>query len=510
MSTARSIPQSFAIVAALLASALVAVAAFAADDPVTEQLVVFVQPNDGEVAEAFEAETLPQVREVAEAMGVEVVVVDVTQDGAPESVRLTPLMVYQNHRGRFPYLGRFTTLDRLRNHVRTARFGGAPEDVRTVMKAVPSEAMQRATLGTPIKVTPWVGPGVDAVKASTAGQGMPSVADLSQVDGSAAAAMHLSPISLYRAGIHAALGTPSGGAPPMDRLFYADFYPYLDADGTVYVSTALFSQFHCHEPVFVSSEPVSGPWTQTQQVFEQAADVLAAEVQRQLASPAHGDGFDAIAADAPRPTWDELGLPLPPKPEGPDIDPADLEIVRNWTVDQAAVAQRPVVQFRFPEPIVGYVGEAQELTGSVTLGEGLTLADATGEFVVPARSVTMGEPDLDSHIHSGILNARDFPTSSFTLSHIEVPDGATPAFGQVVPGKLVGRFQLKTFEIDLTVPVSIEAFVGEDGKPRLAFAGTWTLGPLDETFQIADAPPGPDEAAKSLRFDSYIVLEPAE
>ncbi|MEO0588562.1 MAG: hypothetical protein AAF078_13090, partial [Planctomycetota bacterium] len=305
MSDARSIAQPFAVVAALLASMLMAVATVAAEEPVTEQLVVFVQPGAGEVADAFEAQTLPQVREVAEKMGVEVVVVDVSQDGAPESVHLTPLMVYQNHRGRFPYLGRFTTLDRLRNHIRTARFGGAPEDVRTTMPRVPAESIERATLGTPIKVTPWVGPGVDAVKAGTAGEGMPSVADLSQVDGSLAAAMHLSPISMYRAGIHAALGTPSG-APPMDRLFYADFYPYLAADGTLYVSTALFSQFHCHEPVFVSSEAVSGPWTQTQQVFEKAAEVLAAEVERQLASPANGDGFDAIAADAPRPTWDEL------------------------------------------------------------------------------------------------------------------------------------------------------------------------------------------------------------
>jgi len=457
----------------------------AQSEAATEQLVVFVQPGVSEVAEAFANQTLPSVEAMAKEMGVEVVTIDVTQRGAPEGVRLTPLMVYQNHRGRFPYLGRFTTLDRLRNHIRTARFGGAPEDVRTSMEGVPREALGRAVVGTPIKVTGLTGPGVETEHQAVVLR------------------VGNEPIVAALAGASEVTGRP------MDRLFYIDFYPYLAEDGTLYVSTALFSQFHCHEPVFVSESPASGPADETAQVLADAAAALAAEIDRQLDNPVNGDGFDPIAADAPTPTWDELGLPLPPKPEGPQVDLADLELVREWTVDQKAIARRPVVQFRFPEPIVGYAGEAQELSGSVTLGEGLTLGDASGEFVVPVRSVTMGEPDLDSYMHSGMLNASTHPTSRFVFESIEVSgDGVQPAFGQVVPGKLVGTFTLMDKSIELVVPVSIEAFAGDDGKPRLAFAGTWMLGPLDERFGISDAPPGPDEASKRLKFDCYIVLEP--
>jgi len=460
-------------------------AARAQSEATTEQLVVFVQPGVSDVAEAFAKGTLPAVETMAEEMGVAVERVDVTERGAPQGVSLTPYMVYQNHRGRFPYLGRFTTIDRLRNHIRTARFGGAPRDVRTRMDGVPRETLGRAVVGTPIKVTALTGPGVESNRQGV----VPRV--------------ELGPIA-QRLGESDAVGRPK------DRLFYADFYPYLAEDGTLSVSTALFSQFHCHEPVYVSAEPASGPAGEAERVLADAADALAAEVDRQLANPVNGDGCDPGAVDAPVPTWDELGLPLPPKPEGPQVDVADLELVRDWTVDQEAVARRPVVQFRFPEPIVGYAGEAQELTGAVTLGEGLTLADASGEFVVPVRSVTMGEPDLDSYIHSGMLNASAQPTSRFVFESIEVSgDGVQPAFGQVVPGKLVGTFTLMDTSIELTVPVSIEAFAGDDGKPRLAFAGTWTLGPLDQRFGINDAPPGPDDASKRLKFDCYIVLKPA-
>ncbi|MEM1209679.1 MAG: YceI family protein [Planctomycetota bacterium] len=488
-------------------------AANAESERPAETLAIFVQPGS-DVHAGFDADVMPEVRAVADELGVEVVTIDASEAGAPDGLALTPSMVYVNHRGRFPYLGRFTTVDRLRNHVRTARFGGGAEDVRTSMDGVPRRTIGKAVVGTPIKVTPWVGPGVDAVKASERGRvdGLPSAADLSQVDDSPIAAMHISPITMYRNGIYEALGKPprDGKGEPMDRLFYADFYPYLAEDGTLYVSTALFSQFHCHEPVYVSPEPASGNWAQAEQVFAEAAADLAAEVDRQLANPELGDGFDAIAVDAATPTWDELGLTLPPKPEGPDIDVADLEIVREWTVDQEAVNRRPVVQFRFPEPIVGYAGEAQQLTGGVTLGEGLTLADASGEFVVPVKSVTMGEPDLDSYIHSGMLNASTHPNASFVFDNIEVPDGATPAFGQVIPGKLVGTFSMKNKAIPLAVPVSIEAFAGEDGRPRLAFVGTWVLGPLNSEFGIDDAPPGPEESATRLTFDCYIVLEPAK
>ena len=41
--------------------------------------------------------------------------------GAPAQIVITPLVVFQNHRGRSIYQGRYDTLDRVRNFVRTSR-----------------------------------------------------------------------------------------------------------------------------------------------------------------------------------------------------------------------------------------------------------------------------------------------------------------------------------------------------------------------------------------------------
>ena len=87
----------------------------------TEQLIVFVQPDASEVEKAFRERRLPEIRKLAEAMGVSVHVVD-ARKGSPAEVGITPLIVYQNHRGRSIYQGRTNTPQRIRNFIRTSRF----------------------------------------------------------------------------------------------------------------------------------------------------------------------------------------------------------------------------------------------------------------------------------------------------------------------------------------------------------------------------------------------------
>jgi polyisoprenoid-binding protein YceI len=458
-----------------------------ADQP-SEQLIVFVQPGPGAVAQAFEQQTLAQVRKLAETMDVAVVVVDVTRRGAPPDVPLTPWMVYQNHLGRFPYLGRFTTIDRLKNHIRTARFGGAPQDVSSPAQAMPRQRQGRTIVGTPIKITKPAGAHRQSFDAEAFQQ-------------------HA------RQSIQLVLSPDAEQEPAKrssaDRLFYTDFYPYRSEDGQLFVATALFSQFHCHEPLFVSQEPVSGPIEHAAAVFQAAVRVLQAEINRQLVNPAQGDGFDPIAADVKSPSWSVLGLPLPPKPQrGSAQNVGKVALVRNWEVDKAALERNPMVQFRFPKPIVGFAGEATELGGSLKLGQNLSLTDATGKFIVPTKSITMGEPDLDSYLRSGILGARNHPESSYVLESIETTQPKL-VFGRVIPATLVGQFTMKGITVALKVPASIEAYVAEDGQPRLAIQGTWTLQ-LEDPFGITDLPPGPQEAASRLVFNTRIVLMPSQ
>jgi len=462
----------------------------------TEQLVVFVSQEPGSsassetaVSSTFVGDVLPDVRKLMDEMGVELVVIDVARQGAPQGVALTPQMVYQNHRGRFPYLGRFTTLDRLKNHVRTARFGGAPTDIKSPYRGEPQIKRGRAVIGMPIKVTDLAGSQPDGFDHDE----LIDSIDESLVLGLAGRGLVI---------------TKKNQRVRSDRLFYADFYPYRSEDGKLYVSTALFSQFHCHEPVFTSDSPVAGSYDNAPAVFAKAADLLRAEIARQLNNPENGDGFNPIASDTPTPTWRELGLPLPPEPERGGADVADVELVRGWTVDASALERGPMVQFRFPEPIVGYAGEAKTLKGSLTLGEGLSLPDATGEFVVPIESLTMGDADLDHYIRNGIFNSGKRPESRFELKGIETGI-QTLTFGSVIPAVLKGEFTMKGVTVPLSVPASVEAYVGEDGKPRVSIRGTWGLR-LDDPFGISDQPPGPEAAARQLKFTCNILLKPAE
>ena len=76
-----------------------------------DTLVVFTQPtSESAVAKQFAADTQPALAELAASMDIELQIVDVAQAGAPAEVGLTPLLVFQNHRGRSIYQGRSVAL----------------------------------------------------------------------------------------------------------------------------------------------------------------------------------------------------------------------------------------------------------------------------------------------------------------------------------------------------------------------------------------------------------------
>ncbi|MEM6391617.1 MAG: YceI family protein [Planctomycetota bacterium] len=463
----------------------------------TQELLVFVQPTGSDVAHDFERRILPEAKDMAEAMGVAVRVIDASE-GVPEVVRLTPLFVYQNHRGRSVYLGRTKTLDRLKNHMRTGRFSSPPLDAASPHTGEPTVRMGRMTLGMPIKVTPLNGTLPDGFDPETF-----------TLEAKSAIAAVLSGSSKDRD--RATMGAVEIDTTPSDRLFYVDFYPHRSEDDRLFISLGLFSQFHCHEPVWTSGdEPIAGPWAARDRLFAEAAERLQQEIKTQIASPRFGDGFDPITSSNIQ-SFDALGLTLPPKPEEAEVDLSNVELGREWVADLKAQNERPVVSFRFPPPIRGYAGEAQTLEGEFTLGEDLAITGASGSFTVPVSSLTMGEPDLDVYLRTGILLSGQHPESTFTIESIESGGAgdAKPAFGRTVPITMIGAFSMKGQTIPLTVPATLDAFVGEDGKPRLSISGSWKLD-LKDPFNISDAPAGPDPQNHTLDFDCYIVLMPAE
>ena len=72
------------------------------------------------VARGVEQTTRSAFERVAEQLAIPLRVIDASR-GAPAEVLITPLLVYQDHRGRSFFEGRYVNIEKVRLFVRTAR-----------------------------------------------------------------------------------------------------------------------------------------------------------------------------------------------------------------------------------------------------------------------------------------------------------------------------------------------------------------------------------------------------
>jgi hypothetical protein len=200
---------------------------YARPAPETEQLIVFVQPDVSPVAKSFQQHRLPQIRKLAQTLGVDLHVVD-ARKGSPSTVGITPLIVYQNHRGRSIYQGRTTTPERVRNFIRTSRFVPQGKEPNR-RESIPVWQEGRARVWAPLKVAAVTGsPPKDYNNDIFVAKALENIKK---------------GFKNFRIQKTVNLGRA-------DRGFYMDFNPWLSSDGTLYLSLVLFSQFDCKAPVF--------------------------------------------------------------------------------------------------------------------------------------------------------------------------------------------------------------------------------------------------------------------
>ena len=302
---------------------VVAKAEDAAVQQSTEQLVIFVQ---GEVTEPPNvSEHLSQLRTVAEEMGVAVEMIDVA-GGAPPVVKLTPLVVFQDPRGRTIFQARYADVGKLRHFIRTSR--AIPPD-NTVRRRSGLAVLEegRSLTGAPIKVTRLLG----ELPPSHDDESFRALAERAILSG----------FRRFGARADVELG-------PSNRLFYMDFYPHRSAAGELSVSLALFSQFNCIEPVFRRfADPVTGSWEESERVFARAAEVLETEVLRQISASEIGDAFRPVASSVPAVSWQDLGLSLPPVPAGlAKVQQTPIDLPERWRIEPSTDGE-PRLVFRF-------------------------------------------------------------------------------------------------------------------------------------------------------------------
>ena len=447
-----------------------------------EQLIVFMQPDVSSVDETFREVHLPLIRKMAEEMGVSLHKMD-ARKGSPAEVALTPLIVYQNHRGRSIYQGRTTTPVRIRHFIRTSRFVPQGEAANR-RQDIPILQRGRSRIWAPLKVAAVTGTRPDDYDHD---------AFVSDALKSIAAGFQK-----FRIQSEALLGRA-------DRGFYMDFNPWRSNGGTLYLTVVLFSQFDCKEPVF--TKKITAPWAQRGTLFQEAAAVMENAVVRIAANPQSGDSFDPVNRDVPTKNWESIGFSLPPAParsvSGPDA--ATAKLPQHWILSKSGPEDPPMIQFRFPAPLDNYNGEITAARGEFSLTEDLMVDGATGFIEIDTTTaITMGEPTLDEAIRgSMLLYAKNFPTAGFVADKI-YSDRQPIAYGKLTPSFVTGIFTLKGKRTPLSTKLEFEPVIAADGKPRLLIRGGFKI---DLRFFDIEGADGPAPANHTVLLDLNFILK---
>jgi hypothetical protein len=446
-----------------------------------EQLIVFTQPDGSAVEKIFSESHLPQIRKIAREMGVSVHEVD-ARKGSPAEVAITPLIVYQNHRGRSIYQGRTTTPNRIRNFIRTSRFVPQGKELNR-REDIPILQEGRSRIWAPLKV------------AALTGTRPPDYDNDSFID--EALKNITRGFEKFQIQKEAELGCAHRG-------FYMDFNPWRSQGGTLYLSVVLFSQFDCKEPVF--TKKITAPWDQRANLFREASAIMEKAVVRIAANPLSGDSFDPIKGDVPQKEWEIMGFPLPPAPakttSGPGVA---AKIPRNWVLTGSGPDDPPMIQFRFPAPLDNYSGEVLAATGEFSLARNLMVDGSTGFIEIDTTTaITMGEPTLDEAIRgSMLLYAKNFPTASFVVNQIS-SDKRPIAYGRLTPSFVTGTFTLKGKSTTLGTKLEFEPIVADDGRPRLLIQGGFKI---DLRFFDIEGADGPAPANHTVLLDLKFILK---
>lgn len=443
------------------------------------ELIVFLSGNGSEVDKAFQSNTLPKLKKFAEENEIAIKLKEGSK-AAPEGITTLPAIIYQNHLGRSVYIGRFNQLDKMVNFIRTAK--RIPQTKDAIKKEIVKKGYVfqdgRCTVELKTKITDLSGtkPKKYNKEEFLAATEKDVVDAMKKFDQKANYEVF-----------------------PTDREFYANFYPYRAEDGQFYVTTELYSQFHCHEPIYTTlGNPFQGKWKDKDEVIAQAARDIEAKITFHSKNPENGDGFDPISLKVPVKSWQALSCTLPAPPAGQENIDVSIELPTEWQVKGPVSSLDPMVAFTFPPPVDNYSGEVKKLKGSLSINKELKLSSAKGDFQVDLNSLTMGDPDLDESVKSeDMLDVSNFPTATFTFNAMSPNEDTSLEFGKMQMAQAMGKFTFKGKTIDRTVNAQITPLVDEEGEPILQVSVSFSIN--INPFEI-EGPDGPKPQSNTINY----------
>jgi len=404
------------------------------------------------------------------------------EGGAPAQIVITPLVVFQNHRGRSIYQGRYDTLDRVRNFVRTSRVIPQSKQ-RLERRDMLLWSTGRAQVCAPVKLTALAG-------------NLPEDLDTAGFEAESPAAIAA---GMKRFQLRRSFDLGRG-----DRSFYLDVHPYFDG-GLLFLSCEIYSQFNCHTPIYSAlDEPIIGFWEDRAALLGDAGRLFEQAIVRLMSAAPSRDAFTPVPDKLPVVTWSKIGLDLPAPPLVAAAGAApDLSVPTKWVVDDTRPAS---VFFRFAPPLEGYAGEARTITGELDLGE-TTLSAARATFRVAVSSITMGEELLDKDLRTEkFLHAEAHHESTFTLTSMASNQDHLH-FGEQTVATMSGLFRMKGHSIPIDVRTAFEPVLDDNAEPLLQMTADWSIRIGDPFGMIG--PDGPMPARDTVLFTCHITLRPA-
>lgn len=248
------------------------------------KLIIFLQ-HGRSMTEDFKRNVLPEIEDYAKQKNIQMEILD-ARDGAPADIKLTPAIVYQDHRNRSVFRGRYRKTNQLTAFIDSATKSSQTE-VADFQENTPTWNIGRATLTAPLKMMALTGKvpedfnqeafNREAYQSIIAGMQYFSLNDKAD-------------ISRY------------------SKAFHMEFYPEKTKDGLLLVTMKLYSEFDPEHPVFETKIPSGGEWKEQDAVFRKAGNRIEKALVAQISNWDNGDGFDTLSDKTPVKSWQDLGL----------------------------------------------------------------------------------------------------------------------------------------------------------------------------------------------------------
>ncbi len=437
-----------------------------------EKLILFLSSDKPIMMQ----EDIDSIKQLAENMKLDFMV-KADSLGLPEEIRTLPSIYFQNEQGRSQFYGRYSSMSRLRNFVRTSKMVHH-KDAGSQKQNVLVWQDGKADIIAPIKITKLEGR-------------QPIGFDSLQFVHSAHQAI-ASGMQKFRLLQEHEIDKKTKG-------FYFNIYPYLDEQDKLSICYEVFSQYNCVRPISRELEPVIPPfaWQDRAAGFAEIGSMIENDILGHIEHSEIGDAFRIVPNDAKTVSWEQLGLAIEAaEAETEDTAATIGTIGRKWTVEPREHLDEPIIIFSFLSPVDNYAGEVKALEGELQLSEELSLAGAVGKFTVSIADVTMGTDEFDDAVQNKMLKKSLYPEAQFEFTQIKgnlggLQDGAYQKLN------VFGTFTM----LGISIPIEVESRIGlvnEGGVTKMDVSCNFEL-PLFEEFRVK-GPDGPSPAKDILQF----------